>query len=99
MRSNAQFYAAKRALEYLISKRKIKGQEINYQELKMAEYLQPGYEEISINEQRSIFSLRNRMVQIYENFPSMNKKEFCQCKKEETMRHIYDCEILCELTN
>ena len=81
-----------RALEYLLSKRKIKGQEIEYQELKMAEYLLPGYEEISIKEQQSIFSIRNRMVQIYENFPSMNKKEFCQCKKEETMKHIYDYE-------
>ena len=86
----------KRALEYLLSKRKSKGQEIAYQELKMAEYLLPGYEEITINEQRSIFSIRNRMVQIYENFPSMNKKEFCQCENEITMKHIYDCEYFCE---
>ena len=56
----------------------------------------PGYKEISINDQRSIFSLRNRRVQIYENFPSMNEKELCRCENEETMKHIYDCEYFCE---
>ena len=49
----------KKAFDYLMTKRGSKGQEIHYSELKMAEYLQPGYENIMINEQRSIFSLRN----------------------------------------
>ena len=48
---------------------KSKGQEINYEELKMAEYLRPGYEDMSIDEQQSIFSIRNRMIEIHENFP------------------------------
>ena len=49
----------KRAFEYLIRKKKSKGKEIEYSELKMADYLIPGYEQITINEQRSIFSIRN----------------------------------------
>jgi len=57
-----------KSFEYLMTKRGSKGQEINYSELKMAEYLHPGYENISINEQRSIFSIRNRMIEIPANF-------------------------------
>ena len=32
------------------------------------------------------------MVKINANFPTMNKKEICQCGNEETMKHIYYCE-------
>ena len=78
------------------SKRKSKGQEISYKELKMAEYLRPGYEDITIEEQQSIFSIRNRMIEIYENFPSMHNKEICQCGSEENMKHIYICKYLSE---
>ena len=58
-----------KSFEYLMAKRGSKGQEINCSELKMAEYLHPGYENISINEQRSIFSIRNQMIEISVNFP------------------------------
>ena len=51
-----------RALEYLLNKQGSKGQEIEYKELKMAEYLMPNYQNITIDEQRSIFALRNCMV-------------------------------------
>ena len=81
----------KRALEYLIRKKKSKGKEIKYSELKMAEYLIPGYEKITINEQRSIFSIRNRMIEIPYNFPTTNKIEICQCGEEVTMKHLYEC--------
>ena len=55
-----------------------------------------GHEDITIDEQQSIFSIRNRMIEIYENFPNMNNKEICQCGSEENMKHIYICEYLCE---
>ena len=35
---------SRRAFEYLMAKRGVKGKEIYYSELKMADYLQPGYE-------------------------------------------------------
>ena len=57
-----------KAFEYLLSKQGSKGQEIKYTELKMAEYLLPSYENITIEEQRNIFSIRNRMVPIPSNF-------------------------------
>ena len=69
----------KRAFEYLIAKRGSKGQEIYYSELKMSDYLQPGYANITITEQRSIFSIRNRMIEIPANFQSRNKIEKCRC--------------------
>ena len=62
----------------------------------MAEYLRPGYEDITIDEQQIIFSIRNRMIEIHENFPSMIKKEICQCGSEESMKHIYICKYLNE---
>ena len=43
-----------------------------------------------------MINIMTTMVQIYENFPSMNKKEFCQCENEITIKHIYDCEYFCE---
>ena len=76
----------KKAFEYLVNKRGSKGQEIYYSELKMAEYLLPGYENISIDEQRSIFSIRNRMIEIPENFLAGKDKEICCCGKEENMK-------------
>ena len=78
------------ALEYLESLRGIKGKEISYSELKMAEYLQPIYSKISIDERRMIFAIRNRMVnEIPDNFG--NHSELCICGKPENMKHIYMC--------
>ena len=55
----------------------------------MAEYLMPGYQNITLDEQRSIFSLRNRMVNIPSNFPKgENEVTMCPCGKTETMSHI-----------
>ena len=83
----------KRAFEYLISKRGSKGQEIEYSELKMAEYLLPSHEKITIEEQRNIFKIRNRMVPIPSNFPKNENKEICVCGEIENSKHIYQCKI------
>ena len=56
-----------KALEYLISKRRKKGQDIEYKSLKMAEYLLPN-EQLSIEEKRNIFEIRNMMTNIPSNF-------------------------------
>ena len=88
-----------KAFEYLENKRKSKGKEIRYTELKMAEYLQPGYVNITLTEQRGIFSLRNRMIEISENFSTKIKKEICNCGEELSMKHIYMCEYLSEFKN
>ena len=64
-----------------------------YKELKMADYLLPSYCPITIDEQRSIFEIRNRMVNISSNFSKGMKKEICPCGLEENMKHIYICKL------
>ena len=60
----------------------------------MAEYLLPNYQNITIDDQRSIFALRNRMVFIPSNFPNDKKdKAMCPCGETENMNHIYSCKL------
>ena len=67
---------------------------MSYPALQMAEYLLPNHQKLSINYQRGIFSLRNRMINISENFPSKQKKEECPCGQTQTMKHLYCCKYL-----
>ena len=84
----------KRALEYLLEKQGSKGKEIKYKELKMAKYLSPTEEKITIVDQRNIFAIRNRMILIQSNFKTNRKAETCACGLSENMEHIYNCERL-----
>ena len=54
-----------RALNYLSDKKGTKGQEMSYKELKMADYLLPSNQNISLDDQQSIFAIYNRMVVIH----------------------------------
>ena len=38
--------------------------------------------------------MRNKMVNIANNFPKSDIKEKCSCGKIEDMQHIYECEQL-----
>ena len=59
----------------------------------MAEYLQPFDNNLSVAEQRDLFSIRNRMVDIPSNFPK-EKTEFKYiCGEIQNMKHIYNCEL------
>ena len=81
-----------KAFEYLMEKRGIKGIEIIYSFLKMAEYLLPNAE-LSISEKRYIFSIRNRMIKTENNFHGKMNKTTCICGELEDMKHIYSCKI------
>ena len=81
----------KKAFEYLISKRGSKGQEISYSELKMADYLMPNLENLSIEDRRKIFEMRNRMLPISANFPIKGDEKKCWCGENEDTKHIYHC--------
>ena len=85
-----------KALQYLLNKRGSKGKEMQYSSLKMAEYLLPQNENLSIIDQQYIFSIRNRMVQINHNFPVQENENLCICGDIENMKHIYDCKHLNE---
>ena len=83
-----------RALQYLINKQGVKGQEIEYLNIEMSEYLQPYNEELSIDERRKLFSFRNKMTDIPSNFPRTKNVENCWCGENEDMAHIYECKML-----
>ena len=84
------------ALKYLLKKKGHKGKEIEYGSLQMAEYLQPFGNKLTVEEKRELFSIRNRMVDIPDNFPR-GKTEFkCICGEQENMSHLYNCELLSE---
>ena len=79
----------KEAFNYLKEKQGSKGKEITYTEIKMAEYLQPNEHEITIQEQRNIFAIRNRMIILSDNFKNT---DICQCGQIENIEHVYNCE-------
>ena len=66
----------------------------SYTHLEMADYLHPSNNDLTIDQKRKMFSVRNRMIQIESNYPKQNVKNHCFCGKEETMIHIYNCELL-----
>ena len=82
------------AFQYLIDKQRSKGSEIEYSELKMADYLLPYNRSISIDQKRQIFSIRNRMINIPANFQKGQGNRKCICGENEIMKHIYNCKLL-----
>ena len=84
-----------KALSYLIEKRGKKGSEIVYSCIEMSEYLQPYNDELTIEQKREMFAVRNRMINIPANFSSECETK-CICGKKEEMAHIYKCLILSE---
>ena len=84
------------ALKYIISKQGKKGKEILYDSLEMADYLKPTNEKLSICEKQEMFSVRNRMTEISDNFSKNNEENTCICGEKENMHHIYNCETLNE---
>merc|ERR1712115_561508 len=84
-----------KALLYLMEKRGSKGSQIRYSSLKMQEYLLPDEEKLSILDKQYIFAMRNRMVEIEDNFPKNKiERKKCVCGEHENMEHIYSCLIL-----
>ena len=66
------------ALKYLLNKRGSKGQEMIYNRLEMAEYLMPSNNLINIEDKQNLFSIRNRMVNIENNFGKKRKCVVCE---------------------
>ena len=55
------------SLKYLLNKRCSKGKEIEYESLEMGVYLKPFNQNLTIEEKRKVFSVRNRMIKIGNN--------------------------------
>ena len=60
----------------------------------MSEYLLPN-DELSIDDQRKTFEIRNKMSNIPSNYSS-ERENFskCACGEKEDMEHIYKCSFL-----
>ena len=67
------------ALKYLIGKQKTKGSEIKYSNLEMSEYLMPINEILTIEQKQKMFGVRNRMIEISENFPGKDNSDIRCC--------------------
>ena len=81
----------KLAFNYLIEKQGTKGSDIEYNGLIMQDYLRPNDMGLTIDEQRTLFSIRNKMVNIPANF---GKEQKCFCGDYEDMAHILHCTYL-----
>ena len=81
------------AFEYLVKKIKSKGKKIKYKsDFECQAYLKPN-KMLTLQEQRTIFSFRARMNNLSYNFQGNNQIEYCQCGKEMTNCHLYECKI------
>ena len=82
------------AFQYLLSKRKSKGMEINYGQLQMAQYLSPNEYKFTIKDKILMYSVRNRMTNNFHNFPNKQLSKQCQmgCQVIESDYHNYICE-------
>ena len=84
------------AYQYLLSKIKSKGKEINYRNnLKCQEYLLPN-NILALQEQRAIFSYRARMNNLKYNYSGTNILETCKCGSDMTNIYLYECRLLDE---
>ena len=82
------------SLKYLTNKQGKKGKDIKYSSLEMADYLLPTNKHLNLEEKRTLFALRNKMVDIPNSFSNKELKEKCFCGEIEEMEHLYECEIL-----
>ena len=82
------------SLKYLTNKQGKKGKDIKYSSLEMADYLLPTNKHLNLEEKRTLFAIRNKMVDIPNNFSNKELKEKCFCGEIEEMEHLYECEIL-----
>ena len=59
----------------------------------MSEYLSP-LSNLSIDDKRRLFAVRNMMIDIPANFSKSNENIKCICGEQENMAHIYQCGFL-----
>ena len=65
-----------------------------YSDVEMAEYLQPKNSQLTVDGKQRLFSVRNCMTDIPNNFPKTKTRIMCWCGEPEDMAHIYNCELL-----
>ena len=82
------------AFQYLKSKIKSKGSEINYGDrLEIQSYLRPN-QVLNYQEQTEIFSYRAEMNDLKINFKGLKEQEYCICKTVLNNSHLFQCKLL-----
>ena len=84
------------AVQYFKSKIKSKGKEIQYGNNLMCQVYLLLNSFLTLQEQRAIFSYRSRMNNLKYNYSGTNILEKCQCGKDMTNPHLYECTMLNE---
>ena len=82
-----------KALQYLTEKQRVKGKDVKYENLEMSEYLLPSTPALTIEERQRLFAMKNKMVDIPNNFPKSDIRTRCFCGMIEDMNHVYECEL------
>ena len=59
----------------------------------MSEYLLPINRNLTLEQKRRQFAIRNKMIDIPANFPKSKEKSICFCGNIDDMKHIYECEM------
>ena len=75
-----------------MNKQGSKGKKIEYDQIKMAQYLLPN-NQLEVKEQRKCFEIRNKMTNIPNIFSRKNDLK-CLCGQPENMEHVYNCKFL-----
>ena len=61
--------------------------------MEMSDYLLPTNKNLTIEQKRRLFAIKNKMIDIPSNFSSRIETR-CQCGSIENMEHIYLCQTL-----
>ena len=69
----------------------------NYARFDYAEYLKPTNDALKKSEKQEMFSARNRMTNIPNNFPKQNSENNFLCGEKENMVHISKLQIQIEV--
>ena len=56
--------------------------------------MRPNEYNLSIDDKKELFAIRNGMIEIKEKFSNMNIRTECICGATEDMIHIFNCSIL-----
>ena len=62
----------------------------------MSYYLMPNNSNLSNNDKKLMYGIKNRMINLFENFPSKKLQMFCLagCNELESINHLYKCKII-----
>jgi hypothetical protein len=77
----------------LVGKQRSKEKTMKYTIIQMTKYLLPKHMKMTVSQKQNLFSVKNRMLEIAEDFPGKQIDDKCCCGQLENILHIYNCAI------